>query len=327
MEKRQVAIFGFHASHEQFSPGELLRFVRAAEEAGFDAAMSSDHFAPWSERQGQSGFAYAWIGAALAATSRLRFGMITVPGGWRYHPTIVAQAGATLREIFGERFAWFGFGSGEAMNEAVVGAGWPEKATRNARLRAGVEIARALWAGETVTRKAPIPVCEAKLWTLPSSPPLAAVAALTPETAEWAGGWADAMVTVNQPREKLQALIDAFRRGGGEGKPLLLQVHVSWAATEAEARANAWDQWRSNLLTPDQVETLRTPAEFAEATAGARPEDLDAAVRISSDAGRHVAWLEEDLAMGFSEVYFHNVGRNQAGFIEAFGANVLPRTR
>src|ERR671917_335611 len=129
---------GFHASHEQFAPSVLLHYVQLAERAGFRAAMCSDHFHPWSEREGQSGFAWSWLGAALQAT-RLPFGVVTVPGGWRYSPAIVAQA-----EMFPGRF-WIAPGGGEWLNEHGRGGKWPPKEVRNRRLREGVDVIRALW--------------------------------------------------------------------------------------------------------------------------------------------------------------------------------------
>jgi coenzyme F420-dependent glucose-6-phosphate dehydrogenase len=120
-----MTLIGYHASHEQFAPSELLTYVQAAETAGFGAVMSSDHLTPWSERQGHSGFTWAWLGAALQATRTLPFGLITVPSGWRYHPVITAQAAATIAELFPKRFPWMAVGSGQALNEHVTGERWP----------------------------------------------------------------------------------------------------------------------------------------------------------------------------------------------------------
>ena len=139
---------GYHASHEQFAPSHLRALTRQAERAGFDCVKSSDHFHPWSERQGQSGFAWSWLGAAMQATS-LPFGMISAPG-YRYHPAILAQAAATIGEMFPARL-WLALGSGEAINEAITGQAWPEKAERNARLDECVSVMRALLNGERVT--------------------------------------------------------------------------------------------------------------------------------------------------------------------------------
>ena len=212
---------GYHASHEQYPPSELIELVRAAEQAGFNAAMCSDHFFPWTEAQGESGFAWSWLGAALQATT-LSFGTVTAPGD-RYHPAIIAQAAATLGEMFPERF-WFAAGSGEALNEHITGAVWPSKQQRNARLRECVDVMRALWKGETVTHRGLVDVVDAKLYTRPARPIEVYIAAVTPATAEWAGAWADGLLTVAQPKETLQKLIDGFRRGGGEGKPMAVQL-------------------------------------------------------------------------------------------------------
>lgn len=140
-------MLGYHASHEQFSPSELLNYVKAAETAGFHAIMTSDHIAPWSKRQANAGNNWAWLGAAMMATS-LPFGSLAIPGGWRYHPAVLAHLVATLAEMFPGRLRWIAAGSGEALNEHVVGQGWPDKAERNDRLLAGTNIIRALMRGE-----------------------------------------------------------------------------------------------------------------------------------------------------------------------------------
>src|SRR4051795_10863738 len=175
-----MTVIGFHNSHEQVHPADLLRAVQHAEEVGFTAAMCSDHFAPWNQRQGHSGFAWSWLGAALATTS-LPFGAVNAPGQ-RYHPAIVAQAIATLDAMFPGRF-WVALGSGEAMNEHITGDRWPRKAERDVRLRECVEIIRALLAGEEVTHEGRVTVDRARLWTLPEQPPTLIAPAVTGATA------------------------------------------------------------------------------------------------------------------------------------------------
>ncbi|GGL78453.1 TIGR03885 family FMN-dependent LLM class oxidoreductase [Wenxinia marina] len=316
--------FGYHASHEQFAPDELLALAISAEAAGFQAVMSSDHFHPWSPGQGQSGFAWSWLGAAMQATS-VPFGSLAIPGGWRYHPAIVAQAGATLDRMFPGRFRWMAVGSGQALNEHITGGRWPPKAARNDRVEAAVEIIRALWAGETVSRDGPIPTEEARLYTRPASSPGLVGAALSPATAERVGGWADGMITVNQPPDRLRTMIERFRAGGGEGKPLFLQVHLSFAETDEEARAAALAQWRANIVPANVAETLRMPEDFEAATRTVRSEDLEGHVLVSADLQRHRDWLAEFAELGFEEIYLHNVGLNQRAFLDAFGAHVLPK--
>ena len=158
---------GYHASHEQFKPSTLLTYVQRAQQAGFTAASSSDHFHPWSNRQGESGFAWSWLGAALQATS-LSFGVVNAPGQ-RYHPAIIALAAATLAEMFPQRF-WIAVGTGQFLNEHITGEKWPAKAARNARLNECVESMRALWKSETVTHKGLVTVEEATLYSRPVVP-------------------------------------------------------------------------------------------------------------------------------------------------------------
>jgi coenzyme F420-dependent glucose-6-phosphate dehydrogenase len=318
-----MATIGYHCSHEQYGPARLLELARAAEKAGFQAAMCSDHFHPWTPEQGESGFAWSWLGAALQATS-LSFGVVTVPGGWRYHPAVLAQAAATLAAMFPGRF-WVAPGSGEALNEAIVGEHWPEKEERNARLLEGVEIMRALWAGETVSRRGLLRVEEAKLFSRPEQPPRVIGAALTPQTAEWMGGWADGLITVAAERNRMREVVDAFRQGGGEGKPLVLQAQLAFARTDDEALEGAWEQWRAVLFPSPVLATLRTPEQFAALADPVSRDFVADQVRVSSDPERHLEWLREDVEMGFDEIYLHNLHRDdQERFLDVFGERVLP---
>lgn len=319
-----MARIGFHASHEQFPPSDLLRLAQLAEVAGFDCAMSSDHFRPWGKAQGQSGFAWSWLGAALQATS-LPFGVISAPG-YRYHPAILAQAAATLCEMFAGRL-WLALGSGQRLNEDITGLPWPEKAERNARLRECADIIRALFKGETVTHRGGVTLVEGKLYSLPATPPLLLGAAVTEATAEAIGSWADGLLTVSAKPDQVRKVVEAFRRGGGEGKPLFMQVGLNWAPSEAEALQGAHEQWRTNVLGGEVNWELRSPADFDTATRFVKPEDMRESVLISSDPSQHAAWLTEFLEIGFEELQLHQVGRNQHSFIETFGAKVLPQLR
>jgi coenzyme F420-dependent glucose-6-phosphate dehydrogenase len=315
---------GFHASHEQFPPSELLALVKAAETAGFTCAMSSDHFRPWASAQGHSGFAWSWLGAALQATS-LPFGVISAPG-YRYHPAIIAQGAATLAEMFPGRF-WLALGSGQRLNEDVTGLPWPDKAERNARLSECASIIRALLSGETVSHSGRLTVVEARLYSLPNKPPLLLGAAVTEAGAELVGGWADGLLTVNAKPEQVAKVVKAFHRGGGEGKPLLMQVGLNWAASEQEALEGAYRQWKYNVLGGEVNWELRSPDDFETAARFVRAEDMRESVLISADLSRHAAWLHEFIELGFQELQLHQVGVNQQEFIDAFGRDVLPQLR
>lgn len=319
-----MPIIGFHASHEQIDPASLLKAVVLAEEAGFDAAMCSDHFAPWSERQGQSGFAWAWLGAALQATS-LPFGVVNAPGQ-RYHPAIIAQAGATLAQMFPNRF-WMALGSGEAANEHITGEKWPAKPVRNARLGECVDVMRKLFAGETVSHDGLVTVDRAKLWTLPAEPPKLIGAAVSAETAQWVGGWADGLITINQPHDALRRIIEAFRAGGGENKPIYLQIHLSYAPDAQTALDIAFEQWRSNVFSAPLCWDLALPEHFDIASHFVRKEDMHGSVMISNEPSRFVDLLGDLADLGFDGLYLHHVGQEQEAYIETFGQKVLPQLK
>ena len=317
-----MAFIGYHASHEQFKPSELIKYVKFAEQAGFNGALSSDHFHPWSNNQGQSGFAWSWLGAALQATTNFTFGVVNA-SGQRYHPAIIAQASATLAEMFPERF-WISVGSGQALNELITGERWPTKADRNARLKEAVDIIRALWNGERVTHKGLITVEEAQLYTRPEVKPLLLGAATSARTAEWVGSWADGLITISKTPEELQKVVTAFRRGGGDGKPMYLKVQLSYARSEQEARQGAHDQWRGNIFGNDLLTDLRLPEQFEAAAEFVNPNELDNFVNISSDVQQHIKWLQNYIELGFNHLYLHNVNLLHEPFIQDFGAEVLP---
>ncbi|GIG27787.1 LLM class F420-dependent oxidoreductase [Cellulomonas marina] len=318
-----LTTLGFHASHEQLHPSVLLRAVQRAEKAGFDAAMCSDHLAPWNTRQAHSGFAWAWLGAALATTD-LRFGVVNAPGQ-RYHPAIVAQAIGTLGAMFPGRF-WAALGSGENMNEHVTGDPWPPKDVRDARLRECIDVIRRLLAGEEVSHDGLVTVDRARVWTLPDVTPPLIAPAVTVRTAERAAEWADGLVTINQPVEVLQDVVAAYRGNGGRG-PVVLQVHLQWGPDEETAVRVAHEQWGSNVLQPPLCWDLDGPEAFEQATAFVRPEDVRGGVVISQDLDEHVDQLLEYASLGFDEIYLHHVGPELDAFVDAFGEHVLPRVR
>jgi coenzyme F420-dependent glucose-6-phosphate dehydrogenase len=321
-----VIRLSYHVSHEQFSPRESLQLVRQAEEAGFDGAFCSDHIHPWAASQGQAGFSWSWLGAALHATRRLTFGTITVPGGWRYHPAIVAQAFATLAQMFPGRVPWIALGSGEAINERVVGGEWPSKEERNLLLEEAAGLIRRLFAGERVTWHGRIDCEGAQVWSLPERPVELVGAAMSRATAQCVGRWADGLLTTSPRLESLAEIVAAFRRTGG-AKPAHLKVDLSWAPTEAEALEQAYGQWRFVVPGRRATENLATPEDFERAAASVEPEDMRESVLISADLDRHVEWLRERAALGFESLDLHNVGRNQRDFIEAFSRRVLPALR
>ena len=318
-----MTIVGFHASHEQLPPSRLLAAVQRAEEAGFDAAMCSDHFEPWSVRQGNSGYAWSWLGAALQAT-RFSLGVVTAPGQ-RYHPAVAAQKLATLAEMFPGRF-WAAIGSGEAINEHVTGDPWPEKDERDARLAETVDVIRRLLAGEEVSTDGLIRVDRARVWSLPVVPPPLFAAAVSTETAREVAPWADGVITIDQPAGALREFMDTYRDAGGRG-PIAVQVHLSWAPTDGEALAIAHEQWRQSLVPADVSWELDRPQDFDERTTDVSAEQVAETLLCSSDPARHLDHLEGIAAAGVDRIYLHHVGTEQDAFIDTFGEQVLPRLK
>jgi probable non-F420 flavinoid oxidoreductase len=319
-----MPLIGYHASHEQFPPSELLKLAVLAEQSGFDVINCSDHFHPWSERQGQSGYSFAWLGAAMQAT-KIPFGVVCAPGQ-RNNVAIIAQACSTLAEMFPERF-WISLGSGEALNENITGEQWLTKSQRNSRLLECVEVIRKLFRGKCVTHHGLIDVQEAKLYTLPQTVPLLIGAAVSKETAGWMGSWADGLITVSRPVDELRKVIDAFRNGGGEGKPMYLKVQLSYDESEEKALEGAYDQWRTNILPAEILDDLWLPKQFDAAAHFVRKEDLLQHVNVSADLGRHVEWIRNYAEMGFERIILHNVNREQERFVRDFAKSVLPLVR
>lgn len=315
-----MALIGYHASHEQFSPSDLRDLVILAEHAGFQAAKCSDHFHPWSERQGHSGYAWSWLGAAMQSTT-LPMGIISAPG-YRYHPAVLAQAASTCAEMFPGRF-WLALGSGEAVNESITGEAWPEKAERNARLKECVDVIKALLAGETVTHRGRVTVIEAKLYSRPAAPVPVFGAAVSEATAAFVGTWADGLLTTSGGDiDTTRKVVAAFRETAGPEKPVYLQHALSWAETEDEAYGLALDQWAPVAAGGEVNWDLRHPSDFDLIAKSIRREDIDRCLKVSADLGKHWHWIQELEQLSVDHIYLHCVGTNQEAFINAFGPRI-----
>ncbi|MFC7487115.1 TIGR03885 family FMN-dependent LLM class oxidoreductase [Knoellia sp. CPCC 206453] len=312
--------YGFHASHEQISPRQLLTDVQHAEQAGFAMAMCSDHFSPWSTRQGHSGYTWSWLGAALATTN-LTIGCVSAPGQ-RYHPAVAAQKIATLSQMFEGRF-WVALGSGEASNEHITGDRWPRKDLRDQRLDECVDVIRRLLAGDEVSHDGLVTVDRARLWDLPRTAPKLIAPVVSVESAARVAAWADGLITIVQPEDQLRRIIETYREAGGRGS-LSLQVHLSWAQSEQAAEDIAWDQWRSNVIGAPVAWDAETAEAFDAIGEQVTLDAVRAAVQVSSDLGEHRERLDRLAAVGFDDIYLHHVGQEQRAFIDAFGSEVLP---
>lgn len=314
---------GYHASHEQLPPSALLEAVIEAERAGFDAAMASDHLAPWGVRQGESGSTLAWMGAALASTS-FPIGAVATPGQ-RYHPVVMAHAMATYAEMFPGRY-WAALGSGELLNEHVTGDPWPSKDERTARLGESVEVIRALHRGETVDHDGLVRAHRARLWSLPAEPPALLATATSPETAAWAAEWAEGLLTVGAQPDEVRPLARAYREAGGRGI-LALQVHIALADDDAAARAVIRDQWRHEMLDPPALWDIEQPEDFDERAQ--EPDDavLGESVIAATDVDELADRLAALVACGFDAIYLHEVSKDQTAFLARARTELLPALR
>ncbi len=324
-------ILGYAAMFEQFHPTELLRYTKMAEDHGFKAVMASDHFHPWTPSQGQSAFVWAWL-SAVGATTNLRFGTGVTAPGFRYHPAILAQAAATLEAMYPGRF-YLGIGAGEALNEHIVGEYWPEGGERSEILFEAIEVIKKLFGGKVVKYHGKhVQLESAKLYTLPAAPPPIIVATAGPLNSEKTGKFADGFMSVGASDEKLGMLLERFERGARDaGKdpatmPRVIQLHVSWADSRETAMAQAVKEWPNGGM-PFPKADIRNPEDFAAMAAFVRPEHYTNRVLVTPDLGEHVAHIQHFIDMGFTEVYVHNVGRNQEAFLAAYSREVLPNLR
>jgi coenzyme F420-dependent glucose-6-phosphate dehydrogenase len=322
---------GFAAALEQFHPTEALELAAHAEQSGFNGVMAADRFQPWVPRQGEASFVWNVLGALGQATKGdLGTGM-TVPT-FRWHPAMVAQASATLAAMYPGRH-WLGVGSGEAIDEHVVGAYWPETAERINRMFEAVEVIHKLFtasiAGRDVKHSGQFFTHEStRLWTMPEIPPEILVATSGPVTAKRAGRTVDGLIVDGAPIEKIAALFSRFEDGAreaGRGKGTkVLRLHLSWAATAEEAMTSAMTEWPNGGLRFPRSD-IRSPFEFEQLARLVRPEDFEGRMLVSEDPDAHRAAIQLYLDLGFDRVYLHNVGRNQREWIDVFSRDVLPK--
>ena len=319
---------GYAAMLEQFGPQEIVDFSVAAERAGMSGIMAADHFQPWVPEQGNAPFVWN-VMTLLAEKTKGDIGPGVTCPGWRMHPATVAQASATLAAMYPGRH-WLGLGSGEALNEHVVGGYWPEVGDRIARMFEAIEIIRKLFTGKEVKHAGRWYQLEStRLWTLPAELPPIYVATAGPITAKKTGELCDGIITVGAADEKIQTVFEKFAEGArAAGKnpdamPKILQLHLSWAPTDEEALKSAMREWpNGGMKFPKQ--DIRNPADFQQMAKLVRPEDFAGRMLISSDLTAHQKTIQRYLDMGFDKIYLHNVGRNQAEWAEAFGREVLP---
>ncbi|MDP9402748.1 MAG: TIGR03557 family F420-dependent LLM class oxidoreductase [Actinomycetota bacterium] len=311
---------GYALSSEEHRPLDLVRYAVRAEEAGFSFAGISDHFHPWIKAQGHSPFVWGVLGAIAQATERLRLGTGVTCPTTRLHPAIVAQAAATAACLMPGRF-FLGVGSGEALNEHILGDRWPPAPTRLEMLEEAVEVIRTLWKGGSQDHYGRHYTVEnATIFDLPEPLPEIVVAAAGTTAAEVAGRAGDGVWGTAPERQ----VIETFEGAGGAGKPRYGQVTLCWAETEEEARKTAFQIWPNAGITGQLSQDLPTPKHFEEAAQMVHEEDMAEKVVCGPDVARHVELVRSYVEAGYSHVYIHQVGPDQDGFFRFWEDQLRP---
>ena len=294
-----------------------------AEEHGFTFAAISDHFHPWIDAQGQSPFVWSVIGAIAHATRRLELGTWVTCPTMRLHPAAVAQAAATAAAMMPGRF-FLGVGTGENLNEHIVGQGWPETEVRHARLEEAIGIIRLLWKGGNRSHHGQYFSLEnARLYTLPDELPPLLVATGGPRSAELAGRLGDGLIATGPEA----ALVRAFNAAGGKGKPRYGSVTVCWARDEKSARKTAHRLWPTAEMESSLSWELPLPQHFEHAAKLVTEDAVAEAIVCGPDPDKHVAAIRKYVKAGFDHIVVQQVGPDQAGFFAFFAREVLPRLR
>jgi G6PDH family F420-dependent oxidoreductase len=312
---------GYALSSEEHPPTELVHYAQRAEEAGFTFALISDHFHPWIDRQGHSPFVWSVIGGIAHNTHLLRLGTGVTCPTIRIHPAIIAQAAATAAAMMPGRF-FLGVGTGEYLNEHILGDPWPPPHLRLAMLREAIEILRLLWQGGSHSYEgAHYIVQHARLYTLPETPPPIMVAASKEEALALAGRIGDGLISL-EPEKKMR---EQFAANGGSGKPAYGQLTVCWAASEKEARRIAYKWWPTAGLPGELNSELELPHHFEQVAKLVTEEQVAQVIICSPDPQQHINRIQAYIDAGYDSVYVHQVGPDQEGFFRFYEREILPR--
>jgi G6PDH family F420-dependent oxidoreductase len=312
---------GYKLSSEEHAPNDLVRYAALAEDAGFGFAMASDHFHPWTSRDGQSPFVWCTLGAIAHATKRIRVGTAVTCPTMRIHPAIVAQAAATAADMFEGRFL-FAVGTGENLNEHVTGRRWPEPLVRLAMLEEAVEIIRKLWSGDVVSHHGRFYDVEAaRLFTRTEPAPPLLIAADHAKSAALSGRLADGLVSTTPDA----SIVSDFEAAGGKRKPKFIEIDVCWGDDEKTARERARRLWPIAGLPGPILQELAAPRFFEALEPMVTESTIAATVACGPDPEKHVEMIEKCVAAGFDHVLVHQIGPEQAAFIDFYQRRILPR--
>ncbi len=314
---------GYALSSEEHSPKNLIHNARRAEETGFTFALISDHYHPWTNNQGHSPFVWAVIGGIAQATERLKLGTGVTCPTMRIHPAIVAQAAATAECLMPGRF-FLGVGTGENLNEHILGDRWPPHTIRLDMLIEAIELMRELWTGETISWWGDYYVVEdARIYSLPDKPPPIMIAGSGSKSIAAAGKIGDGFIGLTPKKET----IDKFVAAGGQDKPRYGQLSVCWAESEAEARHIVYKIWPTGGLKGEMSQELRTVAHFEQAVKMLKEEDVVGEMICGPDALKHIEGIQQFIDAGYDHIYIHQIGPDQEGFFRFYAQEVLPAFR
>jgi G6PDH family F420-dependent oxidoreductase len=314
-----VTEFGYFLSSEELPPAKLVSTAKAAESAGFDRIWVSDHYHPWTREQGESAFVWAVLGAVGTSTELKMTTAVTCPTD-RIHPAVLAQATATIATLAPGRFS-FGVGTGERLNEHILGGTWPPAEIRLERLEEALAIIRRLWSGETVTHRGThYTVDAARVFSRPEQPPPILMSGFGPAATEYAARIADGYINVQPSGE----LVQTYRKAGGKG---IAQagVKICWAESADEAAKTAYRLWGHEGIGGQSAQDLPSWSEFEALSEANSPEQMAQSVPCGPDAGRAADAIKEYVDAGFDEVYVSQMGPDQEGALRFLVDKVLPR--
>jgi G6PDH family F420-dependent oxidoreductase len=311
---------GYSLASEELHPTDMVRAAQRAEEIGFKSAWVSDHFHPWIDRQGESPFVWSVIGA-IAATTQLRVATAVTCPLIRTHPAIVAHAAATSEAMMPGRF-FLGVGTGENLNEHILGDRWPPADVRLEMLEEAVAVMRKLWDGGLQSHEGKhYRVENARLYTLPDEPVPVYVSGFGEKSAELAGRIGDGYIGTSPDSDLLAKFDDA----GGGGKPKWAGVKVCWAEDESAARRTAHELWPNLGLQGQLAQEIALPAHFEQATELVNEEHVTSMVPCGPDPERHLDMIRKYADAGYDAVFVHQIGSDQDGFLRFYAEEVLPK--
>lgn len=314
--------FGYKLSSEEQSPNDLVRYARRAEDAGFTFAAISDHFHPWTSKQGESPFVWNVIGAIAHATNDLKLGTAVTCPTIRIHPALVAQAAATSAAMMPGRF-WLGIGSGENLNEHITGQRWPQTKVRQDMMVEAVEVIRTLFEGGMKSHHGRYYTVEnARLFTLEEVPPIY-IAASGKRAARLAGEHGDGLICV-APSDDTVA---RFEEAGGAGKPRYAEINVCWAPSEEQAKQTALEWWPVSGLGGTLMQELALPSHFEAATDPLDADKVSETLAVGPDPYVHIENIRKFADAGFDHLWIHQIGPDQDGFFDFYEKQVLPKVR